>query len=158
VTGSILFLLSPLLLVWGRFQLVVLVCLRVAIITRNLGCGIWVFAAFWGTLFQLAVSPFNCIERLMEDRGEKVERMLSAEASHDQTVEDRADKTKEEDIIAGLTKKYPCWTPKAPVEGQRRLKSRRLSVSLGEEQPSPSTKANTVRGVNQNKNSSSTTM
>jgi hypothetical protein len=66
----------------------------------------------------------------MEDSGEKVERMLSAEASHGQTVEDSADKTKEEDTIAGLTNKYPWWTPKAPVEGQRRLKSRRSSVSL----------------------------
>jgi hypothetical protein len=43
------FFLSLLLMVWGGFCLVVTVCLRVAIITRNRACGVWVFAAFWGT-------------------------------------------------------------------------------------------------------------
>jgi hypothetical protein len=55
--------------------------LRVEIIPRYRGCGVWVLAAFWGTLFQLAVSPFNWIDRVMEEVGEKVGRMLNEEAS-----------------------------------------------------------------------------
>jgi hypothetical protein len=46
---------------------------------------IWVFAASWGTLFQLAVTPFDWIDKVMEDVMEKVGQMLSEEASLDCT-------------------------------------------------------------------------
>jgi hypothetical protein len=66
--------------------LVVTIFLRVAIILRYRGCGVWILAAFWGTLFQLAVSPFNWIDRVMEEMGEKEGRMLSEEASRDKST------------------------------------------------------------------------
>jgi hypothetical protein len=53
----------------GRIEglrLVVTIFLRVAIILRYRGCGVWVLAAFRGTLFQLAVSSFNWIDRMLE--------------------------------------------------------------------------------------------
>jgi hypothetical protein len=40
-----------------------------------------------GKLFQLAVSPFNWVDGVLEDVGEKVGRMLSAKASRNRTVE-----------------------------------------------------------------------
>ncbi len=43
-----------------------------------MGCGSF---AFWGTLFQLAVSPFNWIDKVMEEVGKKFGRMLDKEAS-----------------------------------------------------------------------------
>jgi hypothetical protein len=58
------------------------------------GC---VFAAFRGMLFQLAVSPFNWINKVMEDVGDKVGCMLNAEASHDCMVQRRADQRDEDD-------------------------------------------------------------
>jgi hypothetical protein len=58
VVGPLIFFLSLLLMVWGGFRLVVTIFLRVAIIVRYWGCGVWMLTAFWGTLFQLAVSPF----------------------------------------------------------------------------------------------------
>ncbi len=67
VVGPLIFFLSLLLMVWGRLRLVVTMFLRVAIIMRYRACGVWVLIAFWGTLFQLAVSPFNWINGLMED-------------------------------------------------------------------------------------------
>jgi hypothetical protein len=54
-----IFFLFLFLLVWGGLRLIVTIFLRVAIIIRYRGCGVWVLTAFWGTLFQLAVSPFN---------------------------------------------------------------------------------------------------
>jgi hypothetical protein len=51
----------------GGFPLVVTIFLRVAIIERYRGCGLWVLTAFWGTLFHLAVSPFNWIDGMTED-------------------------------------------------------------------------------------------
>ncbi len=56
VVGPMMFFLSLLLLVWGGLRLEITVFLRVAIIIRYRGCGVWVRTAFWGTLFQLAVS------------------------------------------------------------------------------------------------------
>jgi hypothetical protein len=51
VVGPMIFFLSLLLLVWGGLWLIVTVFLRVVIIVRYKGCGIWVLTAFWGTLF-----------------------------------------------------------------------------------------------------------
>jgi hypothetical protein len=45
------------------------VLLRVIIIVRCKGCGIWVLTAFWGTLFQLAISPFSWVDAAMEGVG-----------------------------------------------------------------------------------------
>ncbi len=44
----------------------VTVLLLVIIIVRCKGCGIWVLTAFWGTLFQLAISPFSWVDAAME--------------------------------------------------------------------------------------------
>jgi hypothetical protein len=51
VVGPMIFFLSLLLLVWGSLRLIITVLLRVIIIVRCKGCGIWVLTAFWGTLF-----------------------------------------------------------------------------------------------------------
>jgi hypothetical protein len=54
--------------------------LRVAIIVRYRGCGVWVLTVFWGTLFQLAVSPFNWIVGVLEDVAHQAGRILDNEA------------------------------------------------------------------------------
>jgi hypothetical protein len=59
VVGPMIFFLSLMLLVWGGLRLMVTVLLRVVIIVRCKGCGIWVLTALWGTLFQLVISPFS---------------------------------------------------------------------------------------------------
>ncbi len=59
VVGPMIFFLSLLLLVWGGLWLIITIFLEIVIIVRYKGCRIWVLIAFWGTLFQLAVSPFN---------------------------------------------------------------------------------------------------
>jgi hypothetical protein len=83
VVGPMVFFLFLLLLVCGGLFLAVTVFLRVAIIVRYKGCGIWVMTAFWGTLFQLAVSPFNWIDAAMEDMGRKVGLMMETEAAQE---------------------------------------------------------------------------
>jgi hypothetical protein len=72
VIGPMIFFLSLLLIVWGGLRLIVTIFLRVAIIVRYQGCRVWVLTAFWGTLFQLAVSPFNWIDGVMQDMGRQV--------------------------------------------------------------------------------------
>jgi hypothetical protein len=54
-----------------------------------------------GKLFQLAVSPFNWVDGVLEDVGEKVGRMLSAKASRNGTVEGQDDHDEEEITIEG---------------------------------------------------------
>jgi hypothetical protein len=76
-----IFFLSLLLLIWGGLRLMVTVLLRVIIIVRCKGCGIWVLTAFWGTLFQLAISPFSWVDAAMESVGERVGQMMETEAA-----------------------------------------------------------------------------
>jgi hypothetical protein len=106
VVGPMVFFLSLLLLVWGGLRLVVTVFLRVAIIVRYTGCGIWVLTAFWGTLFQLAVSPFNWIDSdtVMQDVGRKVGLMLQSEATRGLETEEM-----DEWNVEDLRKKYSWW-------------------------------------------------
>jgi hypothetical protein len=47
VVGPLIFFLSLLLMVWGGLRLIVTTFLRVIIIVRYRGCGVWVLTAFW---------------------------------------------------------------------------------------------------------------
>ncbi len=49
VVGPMIFFLSLMLLVWGAFRLMVTVLIRIVVIVRCKGCGIWVMTALWGT-------------------------------------------------------------------------------------------------------------
>ncbi len=79
----------------------VTIFLRVAIIVRYRGCGVWVLMAFWGTLFLLAVSPFNWIDGVMEDVTPQMGVMLNKEATRA-----KASKETEERSLEDLCKKY----------------------------------------------------
>ncbi len=78
--------------------------LRVAIIARYRGCGVWVLTALCGTLFQLAVSPFNWIDGVMEDVARRVGVMLDNGATRTPAGEEA-----EEQSLEDLHKKYPWW-------------------------------------------------
>jgi hypothetical protein len=104
VVGPIIFFLSLLLMVWGGLRLEVTIFLRVAIVVRYRGCGVLVLMAFWGTLFQLAVSPFNWIDGMMEDVAWRVGVMPDNEATRA-----LAGKEEEERSLEDLHKKYPLW-------------------------------------------------
>ncbi len=105
VVGPMVFFLSLLLLVWGGLRLAVTVFLRVAIIVRYKGCGIWVMTAFWGTLFQLAVSPFNWINAAMEDMGRKVGLMMETKAAREPEAKESKERSMED-----LRRRY-SWLP-----------------------------------------------
>jgi hypothetical protein len=72
VVGPLIFFLSLLLMVWGGLRLILTIFLRVIIIVRYRGCRVWVLTAFWGTLFQLALSPFKWIDSVMKDVARQV--------------------------------------------------------------------------------------
>jgi hypothetical protein len=57
--------------------------------------------SFWGTLFQLALSPINWIDWVMEDVEEKVGKMLNEKASRNRTMEGQ-DEQAYETTIEGL--------------------------------------------------------
>ncbi len=60
--------------------------------------------AFWGTLFQLVVSPFNWIDSMMEDVARRVGKMLDNEAECEPDGEET-----DEHNMEDLRKKYPWW-------------------------------------------------
>ncbi len=101
-----IFFLSLMLLVWGAFRLMVTILIRIIVIVRCKGCGIWVMTALWGTLFQLAISPFSWMDAAMEGVGERVSQMMENEA--DQEPEDERPKRKALSM-EDLRRKYSWW-------------------------------------------------
>jgi hypothetical protein len=115
VVGPMIFFLSLMLLVWGAFRLMVTVMIRVIVIVRCKGCGSWVLTALWGTLFQLAISPFSWMDAAMEGVGERVGQMMETEADR----EPEEEKSKRRTLsMEDLRRKY-SWCPSGECrEGQ----------------------------------------
>ncbi len=65
VIGPMIFFVSLFLLVWGGLRLVVTVLARVIVLVKCKGCRLWVLTALWGTIFQLAISPFSWMDAAM---------------------------------------------------------------------------------------------
>jgi hypothetical protein len=84
----------------------VTVLIRAIIIVRCNGCGIWVMTAFWGTLFQLAITPFTLMEAAMEGVGERVGQMMETEAERGPEEEGTKRKALS---MEDLRRKYPWW-------------------------------------------------
>jgi hypothetical protein len=106
VIGPMIFFLSLMLLVWGAFRLVITILIRVIVIVRYRGCGLWVLTAVWGTLFQLAVSPFSWVDAAMGEVGERVGQMMETEAER----EPEREKPKRKALsIEDLRRKYSWW-------------------------------------------------
>ncbi len=81
VVGPMIFFLSLMLLVWGGLQLIVTILVRIVVIVRCKGCGLWVLTALWGTLLQLAISPFSWMDTAMEGVGVRVGQMIETKAA-----------------------------------------------------------------------------
>jgi hypothetical protein len=114
VMGPMIFFLSLLLLIWGGLRLIITVFLRVIIIVRCKGCGIWVLTVFWGTLFQLAISPFSWIDAAMEGVGVRVGQMMETEAARE--PEER-EPEKRSLSLEDLRRKYSWWPSSHGKEG-----------------------------------------
>jgi hypothetical protein len=106
VIGPMIFFMSLLLLVWGAFRLMVTILIRVIVIVRYKGCGLWVLAAVWGTLFQLAISPFSWMDAAMAGVGERVGQMMENEA--DREPEEREPRRRAISM-EDLRRKYSWW-------------------------------------------------
>jgi hypothetical protein len=118
VVGPMIFFVSFMLLVWGVFRLLVTVLIRAIIIVRCKGCGVWVLTAFWGTLFQLAVTPFTWMEEAMEGVGERVGQMMESEACR----EPEDDGPRRWAIsMEDLRRKYPWWPSSSASRGPSTL-------------------------------------
>jgi hypothetical protein len=105
----------------------VTVLVRVIVIVRCKGCGIWVLTALWGTLFQLAISPFSWMDAAMEGVVERVGQMMETEA--DQEPEE--EKPRRKNIsMEDLRRKYSWWPSRDRKEGQP---GSLIDVEAGEE-------------------------
>jgi hypothetical protein len=113
VVGPMIFFLSLLLLVWGGLRLIITVLLRVIII-RCKGCGIWVLTAFWGTLFQLAISPFSWMDAVMEGVGVRVGQIMETEAAREP---EEGEARRRSMSMEDLRKKYSWWQSGHTKEG-----------------------------------------
>jgi hypothetical protein len=115
VVGPMIFFLSLLLLVWDGLRLIITVFLRVIIIVRCKRCGIWVLTAFWGTLFQLAISPFSRVDAAMEGVGVRVGQMMETKAAREPEEREMGKRSMS---LEDLRKKYSWWPSSYGKEGQ----------------------------------------
>jgi hypothetical protein len=105
----------------------VTVLVRVVVIVRYKGCGIWVLTALWGTLFQLAISPFSWMNAAMEEVGIRVGQMMESEAARDPEEERPKRKSLS---MEDLRKKYSWWPSGGGKEEQP---APLIDVEAGEE-------------------------
>jgi hypothetical protein len=120
VVGPMIFFLSFLLLIWGGLRLIITIFLRVIVIARYKGCGIWVLTAFWGTLFQLAVSPFNWIDAAMEDVGVRVGQMMETEAAREPEEREQEHRRSAEEVLVVAEQPREGGVNRPPPEFRRR--------------------------------------
>jgi hypothetical protein len=79
------------------------------------GVWVWVLTALWGTLFQLAISPFSWMDAAMEGVGERVGEMMETEA----TREPEEKRPKRRSLsMEDLRRKYSWWPNGGRREGQ----------------------------------------
>jgi hypothetical protein len=71
----------------------------------NLGAG-----CLLGDAIPVRYLPLQLDRQVMEDVGNKLGRMLNAEASRNRTMKGQDDQVEEEATIDGLAKKYPWWS------------------------------------------------
>jgi hypothetical protein len=86
--------------------LIITILIRVIVIVRYKGCGLWVLTAMWGTLFQLAISPFSWMDAAIEGVGERVGQMMEDEA--DREPEERGP-GRRAISMEDLRRKYSWW-------------------------------------------------
>jgi hypothetical protein len=65
-----------------------------------------VLTAFWGTLFQLAISPFSWIDAAMEGVEVRVGQMMESEAAREP---EKRETEKRSLSLEDLRKKYSWW-------------------------------------------------
>ena len=72
---SMLFIMLIFVVGLLRFVITLLV-----VITRARGCGVWVLAAIWGTLYQIVITPFRWADDTAGRMAKDVERRMEHEA------------------------------------------------------------------------------
>jgi hypothetical protein len=82
--------------------------------------------ALWKALFQLVMSPFNWIDKGMEE----VEENGEPAGALEQTMEVQADQAQNTGIITRLTRKYIWWAPNASEEEKKRPAYSRKSTFI----------------------------
>ena len=65
----------------GLAKLLLTITIRAVSILKTRGCGLWVLAAFYGTLFQLAMAPVRWAGKVAEDVGDRVGDGMELEAN-----------------------------------------------------------------------------
>jgi len=99
---SIIIILT--LFILGSIRVAITILIRIIILTRTEGCGLWILTAFWGTLFQLAMSPLRWVDRISRDISRRVEEQMMNEAHHG--VQYPADQIRQ--MVAAESRK-PLW-------------------------------------------------
>ncbi len=70
----------------GLVKLVLTITIRAVAILRTRGCGLWILAAFYGTLFQLVLVPVRWAGKVAEDVGDRVGDGMELEANKKKTI------------------------------------------------------------------------
>ena len=64
----------------GLVRLVATLLIRTIIITKKKGCGVWILAAVWGTLYQLIITPIRWADSTTGKMAKDVKLRMNQEA------------------------------------------------------------------------------
>ena len=64
----------------GLVRLVATLLVRTIIITKKKGCGVWIFAAVWETLYQLIITPIRWADSTAGKMAKDMELQMNQEA------------------------------------------------------------------------------
>ena len=78
--GPLSMLLILVIFVVGPVRLVATLLIRTVIITKKKGCGVWVLAVVWGTLYQLIITPIRWADSTAGKMAKDVELRMKQEA------------------------------------------------------------------------------
>ena len=81
--GPVTMLLLLVIFIVGFVRIGITILVRAIIITKARGCGPWILASIWGTLYSLALSPVRWADEAARRIAEDVEQKMVNEAELD---------------------------------------------------------------------------
>ena len=79
--GPVSMLILLVVFIVGFVRIAVTILVRAVIITKARGCGPWILASIWGTLYSLALSPVRWADEAAKRIAKDVEQKMVNEAS-----------------------------------------------------------------------------
>ena len=136
VFGPISMLLLLLFFIVGVTRITLTIIVRAVIITRARGCGPWILAAVWGTVYHVLITPVRWADNTARNIAEEVGHQMEVEATDEsgEVYPVKQLKRAKANALASLGMAGPSITTSAPPPDLSEF-SYRLQSALNKDDP-----------------------